>query len=148
MNFIDNHDVAALPLRRGQGDKDALRNALLFLITEEGIPCLYYGTEQDFPAATIRRTARISGTRGYATEHRARSGGSSELAALRRKLPGAHARRQKVRLVDGAHGRRREDAGIFAFERGRRRRTALCARGAQHERHASTSAHARSTGRR
>ncbi len=46
VNFLDNHDVA-----RFLYDKPsvpALHSALVFLLTEDGIPCIYYGTEQDF----------------------------------------------------------------------------------------------------
>lgn len=46
VNFLDNHDVA-----RFLYDKPsipALHSALLFLLTEDGIPCIYYGTEQQF----------------------------------------------------------------------------------------------------
>ncbi|MEM9066991.1 MAG: alpha-amylase family glycosyl hydrolase [Myxococcota bacterium] len=46
VNFIDNHDVPRFLWR--QPDARALRAALGFLLTEEGIPCIYYGTEQDF----------------------------------------------------------------------------------------------------
>ena len=47
INFIDNHDVERF-LFSAKNDKDLLRNALVVLVLEEGIPCLYYGTEQDF----------------------------------------------------------------------------------------------------
>ena len=47
VNFMDNHDVSRF-LFDAAGDKAALRNAFVLLMTEEGIPCLYYGTEQDF----------------------------------------------------------------------------------------------------
>jgi glycosidase len=46
VNFLDNHD-----LPRFLFDKpsvDALHDALFFLYTWDGIPCLYYGTEQQF----------------------------------------------------------------------------------------------------
>jgi len=63
VNFLDNHDVPrflftgagnypedpifgtplSLEIRRGM-----LHNALLYLMTWDGIPCIYYGTEQDF----------------------------------------------------------------------------------------------------
>ncbi|MBN2723201.1 MAG: alpha amylase C-terminal domain-containing protein [Deltaproteobacteria bacterium] len=46
VNFMDNHDVP-----RFLFDKpsiDALHNALVYLYTWDGIPCLYYGTEQQF----------------------------------------------------------------------------------------------------
>ncbi len=46
INFIDNHDVPrflwAYP------DEGGLRAALAYLLTEEGVPCIYYGTEQNF----------------------------------------------------------------------------------------------------
>jgi glycosidase len=46
VNFMDNHDVARF-LNDGS-PVEALHAALTFLYTEDGIPCLYYGTEQDF----------------------------------------------------------------------------------------------------
>ena len=47
VNFIDNHDVARF-LFFGNGDVAALRNAFTLLMTAQGIPCLYYGDEQEF----------------------------------------------------------------------------------------------------
>ncbi len=46
VNFIDNHDVPRFLWQ--QPDARALRAALAFLLTENGIPCIYYGTEQEF----------------------------------------------------------------------------------------------------
>jgi glycosidase len=46
VNFMDNHDIP-----RFLFDKDsvpALKSALTYLFTQDGIPCLYYGTEQGF----------------------------------------------------------------------------------------------------
>ncbi len=56
VNFIDNHDVARFLYWAAQNPIDnsparqraLLHNALLLLFTSEGIPCLYYGTEQEF----------------------------------------------------------------------------------------------------
>src|SRR5690606_18669518 len=66
VNFIDNHDVArflhfarervdAHPDFAGKSVRDKelrlramLHNALLMLMTADGVPCLYYGTEQEF----------------------------------------------------------------------------------------------------
>ncbi len=46
VHFIDNHDVprwlSEFP------DRERLRLAIGFLLTTDGIPCIYYGTEQDF----------------------------------------------------------------------------------------------------
>jgi glycosidase len=49
--FIDNHDMARF-LAVAQGRKDVLREALTFLYGLQGIPLLYYGTEQAFPGGT------------------------------------------------------------------------------------------------
>ncbi len=53
VNFMDNHDVARFLFDVSQTkDRDhslaALYSALTYLYTEDGIPCLYYGTEQEF----------------------------------------------------------------------------------------------------
>jgi alpha-amylase len=46
VNFLDNHDVPRFLFEKP--DHAALRNALGFLLTTDGIPCIYYGTEQDY----------------------------------------------------------------------------------------------------
>jgi glycosidase len=53
VTFLDNHDQPRF-LSRRQADHDAarLRQALVFLYTARGIPCLYYGTEQGFDGDT------------------------------------------------------------------------------------------------
>lgn len=61
VNFLDNHDVARFmsPLSGclpGDQDSEAVRrearrqlhNALGLMLTEDGLPCIYYGTEQEF----------------------------------------------------------------------------------------------------
>lgn len=50
VNFLDNHDVGRyLWQARERADKiEVLKNALTLLLTEDGIPCIYYGTEQGF----------------------------------------------------------------------------------------------------
>lgn len=44
VTFPDNHDMSRLATVL-QSDPAAIRNALAFLLTFRGIPCLYYGTE-------------------------------------------------------------------------------------------------------
>jgi len=46
VNFIDNHDVARFMSSAG-GDASKMRNALMYLMTTNGIPCIYYNTEND-----------------------------------------------------------------------------------------------------
>ncbi len=52
VNFLDNHDVGRYLWQAavaGRTDaKSVLHDALVLLLTEDGIPCIYYGTEQDF----------------------------------------------------------------------------------------------------
>ncbi|MCX7807246.1 MAG: alpha-amylase family glycosyl hydrolase, partial [Deltaproteobacteria bacterium] len=49
VNFIDNHDVPRFLFERpDEGGPHALRAALAYLLTQDGIPCIYYGTEQEF----------------------------------------------------------------------------------------------------
>src|SRR4029079_10765565 len=66
VNFMDNHDVARF-LFDALGDKDALRNAFVLLMTEEGIPCLYYGDEQDFSGGNDPSNREVLWTTGFPT---------------------------------------------------------------------------------
>jgi neopullulanase len=43
-NLMDSHDTARA-LSQAGGDKNALKNAFLFLVFMKGAPCIYYGTE-------------------------------------------------------------------------------------------------------
>ena len=114
VNFIDNHDVARF-LFFGNNDKDALRNALTLLMAEEGIPCLYYGTEQDFAGGNDPANREVLWNTGFAT-----NGDTfrhfAKLARLRRNY-------EALRFGDTnvvwftPHTKGEEDAGIFAFER-------------------------------
>lgn len=45
VNFLDNHDVARF---LHDSAVPALHNALVYLMTTIGLPCIYYGTEQQF----------------------------------------------------------------------------------------------------
>lgn len=47
LNFIDNHDISRF-LAVADGDTLAMRNALTFIHGLQGVPLLYYGTEQSF----------------------------------------------------------------------------------------------------
>lgn len=49
VTFIDNHDLPRfLAENKAMGDTNKLTHALVLLYTLQGIPCLYYGTEQGF----------------------------------------------------------------------------------------------------
>jgi hypothetical protein len=47
VTFLDNHDHTRF-LHAGRAAAERFDAALVFLLTSRGIPCLYYGTEQDF----------------------------------------------------------------------------------------------------
>ena len=46
VNFMDNHDVPRFLDRFPELEK--LHNALVYQLTFDGVPCIYYGTEQEF----------------------------------------------------------------------------------------------------
>jgi hypothetical protein len=49
VTFLDNHDQPRfLSAARASNRVDRLKQALVFLYTSRGVPCLYYGTEQAF----------------------------------------------------------------------------------------------------
>jgi alpha-amylase len=120
VNFLDNHD-----LPRFLFDKpttDVIVPALVYLMTWDGIPCVYYGTEQLFAGGVdpknredMWRGNPEAGYAPFATDH-----------ATFQLVQGLVAmRKEHVALRRGAvspvwattePGARR-DAGIFAFER-------------------------------
>jgi glycosidase len=115
VNFIDNHDVSRF-LFEALGDKDALRNALSYLMTVEGIPCLYYGTEQDFSGGNDPANREVLWDTGFSTRgdtfrHIAK------LARLRAKHAALRRGEPTVRYAT-PHVGAEDDAGIFAFDRG------------------------------
>ncbi|WP_437295643.1 alpha-amylase family glycosyl hydrolase [Sorangium sp. So ce426] len=123
VNFIDNHDVPRF-LHVGPGaspfkadPEAALKNALLFLFTEEGIPCLYYGTEQGFSGGDDPANREDLWESGYDTEHPLFRW-IQRLTALRRGYQALTVGEQRVRWSTERTGEGDEDAGIFAFERG------------------------------
>jgi glycosidase len=113
VHFLDNHDVprwlSTFP------DVRKLRNALVYLFTFDGIPCLYYGTEQDFrggPDPSNREDMWHSGFRtdGETFRH------VQKLVGLRKKY--AALRRGTVELRwTTDHTGEEPDAGLLAFER-------------------------------
>ncbi len=115
VNFLDNHDVSRF-LYDASGDTAALRNALTLLMTEDGIPCLYYGTEQEFSGGNDPANREVFWNAGFAEtgttwQH------FSKLAKLRSKYIAL--RRGDLNVVYSTpHVAQETDAGIFAYERG------------------------------
>ncbi len=120
VNFLDNHDLPRFLFEKA--DKKVLEAALYFLLTWDGIPCLYYGTEQEFAGGVdpknredMFRGNPAAGIKPFATDH----------ATFKLVQGLIQARKDHPALRKGAvspvwsttlPGARR-DAGIFAFER-------------------------------
>jgi glycosidase len=114
VNFMDNHDVARF-LFEAKGDVEALRNALTLLFTEEGIPCLYYGTELDFAGGNDPANREVLWEKGFPT-----TGDTfvhiAKLSRLRRQYDALMKGDTNV-VWSSAHTKAEEDAGIVAYER-------------------------------
>ena len=114
VNFLDNHDVSRF-LFYAAGDKDALRNALTLEMTEEGIPCMYYGTEQEFAGGNDPSNREVLWNTNFAT-----NGDTfrhfSKLARVRKAYAALRRGDTTVRW-SSSHTGGESDAGIFAFER-------------------------------
>lgn len=115
VNFLDNHDVGRF--RYLYDDTRAHHNALFYLLTQDGIPCIYYGTEQRFSGGNDPANREDLWLTGFD-----RSNGTFRFLATLTALRKQHAplrrgdfavRWSTQERADGAG----EDAGIFAFER-------------------------------
>jgi glycosidase len=113
VHFMDNHDVprylSSFP------DVHTLRSALVYLLTIDGIPCIYYGTEQDFkggPDPANREDMWRSGfkTDGETFRH------VQKLIRIRKKYA-ALRRGDVVFRWTTDHVGDEPDAGLLAFER-------------------------------
>jgi glycosidase len=144
VNFLDNHDVgrflfyqffhtdlAALGAGQiSQNDfnkirKAKLQNAFVFLFTEQGIPCVYYGDEQGFEGGNDPANREDLWDSGYVTAETPDPSGRvyggyfawiQKLATLRKKHKALTRGDQKV-VWSTDHTGAEGDAGIFAYER-------------------------------
>jgi glycosidase len=113
VNFMDNHDVARFLYEFP--DPRRLRAALAYLLTEDGIPCLYYGTEQEFSGGNDPANREPLWWSGYDT-----SGETFQWIARLTRI-----RRGYRAFTHGSFGIRwvtdhvgtESDAGMLAFER-------------------------------
>jgi glycosidase len=127
VTFIDNHDQHARfhfvdPAQPARYDPQ-LKMALACLFSLQGIPCMYYGTEQGLHGSGDRpeavREALWGKTHAFDRENPF-SKAVSELAALRRDSPPLRYGRQYFRQVsgDGIHfGFSPFPGGVLAFSR-------------------------------
>jgi glycosidase len=120
VNFIDNHDIPRFLFEDGR--VEALRNTMFYLMTWDGIPCLYYGTEQEFEGGTDPKNREDmflgnpnKGFEPFATDHETYQY-TRDLIALRKQLPALRRGTVSIRWST-ANPRGARDSGIFAFER-------------------------------
>lgn len=116
VTFIDNHDQMARPYRRFMHDNPYPRQAVLgvaYLLTSQGIPCLYYGTEQGFDGGggddSYVRECMFGGAWGafgttgchfFDPDHEIYRG-IREVAAIRATQPALRYGRQYFREISG-----------------------------------------------
>ncbi len=113
VNFMDNHDVARFLYELP--DPAALRSALTYLLTQDGVPVIYYGTEQEFSGGNDPANREPLWWSGYDT-----SGETFQHVAALNRLRAAYAplRRGELALTwTTGHTGDEEDAGVLAFER-------------------------------
>ena len=116
VNFLDNHDVPRfLYDRPGEEGLLALRAALAYLLTEDGIPCIYYGTEQDYAGGNDPMNREPLWWSNYATDG-VTFQWIARLTRIRRAYRAlAHGDFELVYTTESTGDE--PDAGVVAFER-------------------------------
>ena len=116
VTFVDNHDQMSRPYRRFMHNNPFPQQAVLatgFLLTSQGVPCLYYGTEQGFdgggPDDAYVRECMFGGQWGafdttgrhfFNPEHEIYRG-IKAISAIRKKQPALRYGRQYFREISG-----------------------------------------------
>lgn len=112
INFLDNHDV---PRFLFEGTPAGLQNALTFIYTAQGIPCLYYGTEQELAGGNDPSNREDLWKSKFSTKKPT----FQHLKKLAKIRKGSAAIRRGGVTVVWSTDRvgDEEDAGVFAYER-------------------------------
>jgi glycosidase len=113
VNFMDNHDVPRFMWRFGE--QDALHAGLIYLLTMDGIPCIYYGTEQGFDGGNDPSNREDMWESGFDRNHPTYRH-IRKLTKLRRDYAPLRRGDFQIRWVTERSGNA-QDAGIVAFER-------------------------------
>ncbi len=119
VNFLDNHDVGRFLFFANQAGRQdaiaALWNALAFQFTENGIPCVYYGTEQEFSGGDDPANREDLWPTGYVTNG-ATFQHIAKLTKIRKSSDALRRGDMKFTWTTD-HVGTEADAGIVAFER-------------------------------
>jgi len=128
VNFLDNHDLPRFMFEKTDWGQQTA--ALMYLMTWDGVPCVYYGTEQGFAGGVDPKNREDmflgNPTLGYApwdttNEKFKRVQGLIQMRKDHEALRRGRVTPKWSTTVAGA----RRDAGIFAFERVAPTETAL-----------------------
>lgn len=123
VNFLDNHDIPRFLNHNANVENpqpvptNQLHSALMYLLTIDGIPCIYYGTEQNFHGSNDPNNREDLWPSGYD-----KTNSTFKLIAtlnkIRQEYPAL--RRGSYQIVwtskESSNGGA-DDAGIFAFKR-------------------------------
>ena len=118
VNFLDNHDITRFNFDFPCAGKDncpALWSALALLLTEQGIPCIYYGTEQEFNGGNDPANRERLWDKGFPTTGKTFRWIKALSDARRKYSPLRHGE-TKIKWATTRTGGER-DAGIIAYER-------------------------------
>jgi len=115
VNFIDNHDVARFRFLRN--DTQAHHAALFYLLTEDGIPCIYYGTEQRFDGGNDPANREDLWDSGFDTQNGTFRFIKTAIALRKEHAPLRRGDFQPVCTSTEWSDSGAPGAGIFAFER-------------------------------
>lgn len=135
VNFIDNHDVPRFLYE--YDNLDGAKLALFYLLTMDGIPCIYYGTEQGYNGGNdpanredmwrkpehVNFTLHTKEFKPFDREHPLYQH-IRTLNTLRKNVEPLRRGDLTIRWAS-AHNQDEQDAGIFAFERTYNGTTAL-----------------------
>ena len=121
VNFIDNHDLPRYLYQ--DADLAVLHNVLTYLLTIDGVPCLYYGTEQQFDGGNDPFNRENLWKSHFNTRNETFRL-IKHLIKLRKQYAPLRRGEMTVRWSSERNGDE-PDAGIFAFERAYRGDTVL-----------------------
>jgi len=113
VNFLDNHDVPRFLFEKNS--IPALLNTLGFLMTTDGIPCIYYGTEQGFSGGVDPANREDLWSSGYDTSGEIFSW-LKELIKIRKEHIALRKGTLEIRWTTTNTGVE-PDSGILSFER-------------------------------
>jgi len=135
VNFMDNHDLPRFLYEKS--DVDALKNAISLQLTMDGIPCIYYGTEQNYNGGNDPANRENLAISGFDTTNETFLF-IKDMIALRKLYAPLRRGDMKVTWATERTGNE-EDAGILAFERTYQGETVLVVINTHGEQDSSTS---------